>query len=202
MKNTDIIKDLLNISRLMYVSHLKMIDEYSDLIEYRLIGNKNEWGLVMLLPVAASSFDAKLYPEAKYIVYLAASNEHLIPQLINEIPKETDLVFKIHNPKYTSIIEKHFTISLKNAYFSYTCQSPIECKFCHDIIKSSLIDEQLLPLWAKNGYSESDIKKYFAHGASSFSIYKDSKPVSTCLIFHNCYNIWELGFQPSFYSTG
>jgi len=187
------VKELLNKERLIHVSHLKMLEEYENSIEYRLIEQDSIWGIVLLLPVASSAFDTEIYPEAKYIVYLASSDEHIIPELMKEIPNDKNLIFKIHRPIYKDVVEKQFPLIWKKAYLSYSCQSLDECEDYPDVIKSTCIDERLLPLWTKNGYSKSDIEKYFAKGASSFSIYKDNKPISTCLIFHNCYNIWEVG---------
>jgi len=177
----------------MHVSHLKMLEEYENSIEYRLIEQDSIWGIVLLLPVASSAFDTATYPEAKYVVYLASSDEQIIPELMKEIPNDKDLIFKIHRPIYKDVIEKQFPLIWKKAYLSYSCQSLDECENYPGVIKSACIDERLLLLWTKNGYSKSDIEKYFAKGASSFSIYKDNKPISTCLIFHNCYNIWEVG---------
>jgi len=193
MKELIRIKELLNKERLIHISHLKMLEEYENSIEYRLIEHGSNWGIVLLLPVASSAFDTETYPEAKYIVYLAGSDEQMIPELIKEIPNDKDLVFKIHKPIYKDAVEKQFPLIWKKAYLSYSCQSLDGHEDYPDVIKSARIDERLLPLWVKNGYTKSDIEKYFAKGASSFSIYKDNKPISTCLIFHNCYNIWEVG---------
>ncbi|MGE5614056.1 MAG: GNAT family N-acetyltransferase [Bacillota bacterium] len=187
------VKELLDTQRLIHVSHLKMLEEYENSIEFRLIEKENAWGGILLIPVASSSFDIAMYQEAKHIVYLAGSDEWIIHQLVKEIPSDKDLVFKIHNSALKDIVEKRFPLTWKKAYLSYTCHSLDEYENYLDVIRSTRIDKRLLPLWAKNGYSKSDIEKYFAKGASSFSIYKDNEPISTCLIFHNCYNIWEVG---------
>jgi len=187
------LKELLDAERFIHVSHLKMLEEYENTIEYRLIEDGSMWGVLLLLPVASSAFDAVIYPEARYVVYLACSDEQIIPELLKEIPNDKDLVFKIHRPIYRDIVGKQFPLIWKRAYLSYSCQSLDPCEDCPDVIKSACMDERLLPLWNKNGYAKSDIEKYFAKGASSFSIYKDNKPISTCLIFHNCYDIWEVG---------
>lgn len=170
-----------------------MIEQYEDCIEYRLFEQGNSWGIVLLLPVASSSFDTKMYPEAKYVVYLASSDEQIVPHLLTEIPNDKDMVFKLHKPIFKDAVEKQFPLIWNRTYLSYTCQSLNDYEDNPDIIKSDCIDESLLPLWAKNGYSRYDIENYFAKGARSFSIYKDNLPISTCLIFYNGYNIWEVG---------
>lgn len=193
MKELSRVKDLLNVNRLTYVSHLKMLEEYEDFIEYRLVEQDKSWGVVLLLPVNSSAFDTEMYPQAGYVVYLAGSDKQILSQLIKEIPDDVDLVFKIHDINYRDIIEKRFPLTWKKAYLSYSCKSPDTYEDYPDITESACIDDKLLPLWARNGYTINDIEKYFARGAKSFSVYKENRPVSTCLIFHNCYNIWEIG---------
>jgi len=99
----------------MHVSHLKMLEEYENSIEYRLIEQDSIWGIVLLLPVASSAFDTATYPEAKYVVYLASSDEQIIPELMKEIPNDKDLIFKIHRPIYKDVIEKQFPLIWKKA---------------------------------------------------------------------------------------
>jgi len=159
MNDINTIKELLNAEKLTYASHLKMIEEYEKFIEYRLIEQDNIWGIVLLLPAACSAFDAEMYPEAKYVVYLACSDERIIPQLIKEIPNDKDIVFKIHKPSYIDIIDKHFSLIWKRTYLSYTCKKQYVPEACSDVVKSSCIDEKLMSLWAKNRYSKSDIEK-------------------------------------------
>ncbi len=189
----DKVKELLSRDLFAHVSHLKMIEEYADCMEIKLFEQENSWGIVMLIPVSASSFDTEIYPEAEFIVYLAASDNQTIPQLLKEIPRDKDLVFKIHKPVFKDAIEKEFPLTWKRAYLSYSCRHIDDSEELSVVVKSTRLDEQLLPLWTENGYSRNDIEKYFANGACSFTIYMDGKPVSTCLIFHNCFNIWEVG---------
>lgn len=193
MKGLKRVRDLLSTERLINISHLKMLEEYKGSIEYRLIEQDNEWGVLLLLPVASSAFDTGMYPEARYVVYLACSDETIITQLMGEIPNDKDLVFKIHKSIYKDIVEKQFPLIWKKTFLSYSCKSLDKYDDYPGVIKASGMDESLLPLWAENGYSKSDIERYFSKGASSFTIYKDDRPISMCLIFHNCYNIWEVG---------
>ncbi|MNI79555.1 FR47-like protein [compost metagenome] len=58
---------------------------------------------------------------------------------------------------------------------------------------SEQLDERLLPLWAANDYSREEVAHYFKEGAFSISLFDDVAPLSTCLVFRNEEQIWEIG---------
>jgi RimJ/RimL family protein N-acetyltransferase len=186
------IRELLLADKMKYSSHLKMMEEYGDSMDCRLLRREGFWEAALLIPVSCSSFDMELYPDAKYIVYLAASGE-ITPEMLRCIPKDADLVFKTHDDICGRAVQSMFPAELRRALLSYT--SPAGARFaeCPEVARGDVLDEELLPLWRKNGYCREDIEKYFANGARSFSIHIGGKPASTCLIFHNCLDIWEVG---------
>jgi hypothetical protein len=186
------IRNLLLSDKMKYSSHLKMMEEYGSRMGCRFLRREGSWETALLIPVSCSSFDTELYPDANYIVYLAASGE-ITPEILRAIPRDADLVFKTHDEPCRRALQSAFPVELRRTLLSYT--SPAGARFAEypEVACGTVLDESLLPLWKKNGYCTEDIKKYFANGGNSFSIYSGGKPASTCLIFRNCLDIWEVG---------
>jgi len=175
-----------------YLSHLKMIEQYGDSIKYSLIEKQNEWALSLLIPTHVSSFDIAAYPEATYIVYIAASEENTAQDIINELPIHCSLVFKVGKPMEKRLITERFTTSFIKAFVSYSSNVSVNNKH-QNVMSASVINNALLPLWFDNGYDQESIENYFSKGAVSFSVFSGNVPLSTCIIFPSSQNIWEIG---------
>ncbi|MCL2773493.1 MAG: hypothetical protein FWD71_09100 [Oscillospiraceae bacterium] len=185
-----IIKFLLT-DEISYFSHFKMIEEYGDKIIYNLTEKQNDWAMSMLIPTKLSVFDIASYPSAEYIVYVAASNDELLRNIVRELPVNCRLVFKISKPNEKEIVMERLNLTFKRSYFSYFADKPINID-CTNVITALEIDESLVPLWLENGYDRKSIEKYFNNGAVSFSVYFDNVPLSTCFIFPSFGDIWEI----------
>lgn len=186
------VREMLLADKLRYSSHLKMMEEYGKWMECRLMRREGSWEAALLIPVSHSPFDKELYPNAVYAAYLAASGE-FSPGFPGLIPKGADLVFKTHDGPSSRAVRSAFPVERRRAFLSYTIPAGARFALCPEVARGAALDESLLPMWRKNGYCREDIERYFSNGARSFSVYMDGKPVSTCLIFPNCLDIWEVG---------
>ena len=54
------------------------------------------------------------------------------------------------------------------------------------------LDDTHADLYARNGYTSSELEHYFADGAQSFSIYEGLQPVCSCFVFRNFGAVWEI----------
>jgi RimJ/RimL family protein N-acetyltransferase len=187
------LKDLLRSNRLLYSSHLKMMEEYGGSIECRLAQSDCGWGAALLIPAACSPYDTELYPEAAAIVYLAGDGASILSHILSGLPRDKDLVFKTHNVESRRLAERAFPLEWRRALLSYTCAPGKSFPECPEVRRSGHMDERLLPLWMKNGYNRECAERYFANGAEAFSVFSHGEPVSTCLIFRNSLDIWEVG---------
>ena len=190
MKNR-ILRYLLT-DEISYSSHLKMIEQYGDKIEYNLLEKRNEWALSLLIPTYLSVFDISAYPEAEYIVYTAASGKKIAKDIFCEIPTDYHLVFKVTKPIEKELVKERFNPTFIKSFVSYSTDKPIKNDY-ERIISGSSLDEVLLPLWLENGYDRSSIENYFKKEAVSFSIFMDNKPLSTCFTFFSSEKILEIG---------
>lgn len=185
-------KELLLNDELTHLSHLKMLELYKDDLEIRLVEENDQWGLLLLIPVTVSPMDMLLYATAEYIVYLAGSEEILCP-MIQTLPKNKDLVFKLQSYAYKALVDKYYSIVWKKAFLSFTSYKSNSLADHSEVVKSETLNYQLLPLWADNENYKDKIVEYFKNGARAYSIIKEDTPISTCLVFKNANHIWEIG---------
>ena len=186
------ITNLLLTDEISYLSHLKMIELFGDRIIYQLLENSHGYALSLLIPTQLSNFDIVSYPNAKYIVYVAASEDNILRDIIHKIPTDCHLVFKVSKSGEKELIKELFNPIFIKSFISYSTDKPTE-NCCTNVVSDSTINELLLPLWFENGYDRSSIENYFNKGAVSFSVFSDNKPLSTCIIFPSSRNIWEIG---------
>lgn len=185
--------ELLEKDALTNITLLKMIECCADRIQSVILEEGRHWGVMLLLPAQSFPYDQRTYPEADYIVMMDYSSDSLFPRLMSFLPTEANLVFKLQREKYKSRLSELYPLQKARSFHSYT--SPSEARFLSDanVVISGTLDDRLLPLWSNNGYDRAEIEHYFANGASSFTIYREESPASTCLVFRNYKHVWEIG---------
>lgn len=193
MKQKNQIINYLRKEPLKNVSLLKMISSFHDVMEAQLVEVNDQWGVLLILPVTAYAYDHRVYPQADYIIYMDYSDPQVFPSLIQFLPLQANLVFKLQDAKYKEALSAHFSIRKVRGFYSYSIAEGLFFAKDEDVVISHTVDERLIPLWAVNHYSKSEIEEYFLSGACSMSIFQGNNPVSTCLAFRNEETIWEIG---------
>jgi len=69
------------------------------------------------------------------------------------------------------------------------------------VVVSTGFDERLMSSFRENGYTREEVERSFQQGSRAFSLFETDAaapagaavPVSTCFIFKNYENIWEIG---------
>ncbi|QSF42501.1 GNAT family N-acetyltransferase [Paenibacillus tianjinensis] len=192
MSHYDAIMRRLRSNPLKNVTPLKMMTAYHEVIDSCLIEQGEQWGILLLLPACSYSFDQKTYPEADVIVLMDYSSTEVVPAIVERIPREAKLVFKLQQEARIAI-QEYFPLHPVRCFYSYS--SVPGQSFIPDeaAVLSDQIDERLLPLWYSNGYTQEEIRHYFQDGAFSVALYDGHNPLSTCIIFRNEEQIWEIG---------
>lgn len=185
--------ELLERDMLTNVSLLKMIQSYPGLIECRFIEKGGHSGALLLLPTTALPYDRLTYPDADYAVFLDCTDVELIPELLPYIPAGSRVIFKLQRPSYARKLAEWCNLQKARSFYSYTSLSGATGSIDPHVVISGNAEANAMPLWLDNGYEEEEIRSYFQNGASSFTMYEDGLPVSSCLVFQNYKRIWEIG---------
>ena len=193
MGDIQLAKRLLATHLFENISLLKMLETYGDKLAVWLIRREERWGVLIVLPAKISAFDHMSYPEAESVIFVSGSDLDLIRRLVEELPRDKPLVFKVQRAEYKTILESQFPLVRKKAFYTFTCEHLLEIPHQGNVAVHDTIDDHVLPLWMENGYSLREIQNYFAKGAKAYALYCHGSPISTCLAFMNYRNIWEVG---------
>ncbi|WP_310828786.1 GNAT family N-acetyltransferase [Paenibacillus pedocola] len=192
MNQYDVIMRYLRSNPLKNVTPLKMMTAYRGFIDSYLIEQGEHWGILLLLPASCYSFDKKMYPGADSIVLMDYSSPELVPAIVEHIPRDAKLVFKLQQAARIAI-QENFPLHPVRSFYSYSTEPDQSFSPDEAAIVSEQIDERLLPLWYSNGYTLEEIRHYFQDGAFSVALYDGLTPLSTCIVFRNEEQIWEIG---------
>jgi GNAT superfamily N-acetyltransferase len=191
MKSLDEVVAYLKTDPFKYIVHLKMIDAYREHIIWHADQVGDQIGVMLLLPTKVSPFDAKTYPTSDWVVLLAASNPAVADQLVQHLPCQSNLIFKLVDDLSKAAVFRLFPAKRITAFISYTTHGDVFLAD-PDVVVSTELDERLLPCYQANGYTLPELLHFFRQGALSFSLYA-GEPRATCLVFKNYEQIWEIG---------
>ncbi|CQR56076.1 GNAT family N-acetyltransferase [Paenibacillus riograndensis] len=189
----DIIMEKLRRNPLKNITLLKMLTAYHQVMDSYLIQQKDNWGILLLLPADAFGYDLRTYPDADTIVLMDYNSLEVLPALIERLPKNTRLVFKLQEEPSILGLSELYPLHKVRRFYSYSAKPGMIFTSDGDTVLSEQLDERLLPLWAANGYSREEIMHYFEAGAFSVSLFEGNIPLSTCFVFRNEEQIWEIG---------
>ncbi|UQZ37024.1 hypothetical protein C2I18_27910 [Paenibacillus sp. PK3_47] len=174
------------------ITPLKMLTAYHQVMDSILIEQNKEWGILLLLPAKAFPYDQEAYPQADLVVMMDCSSPEVIPALVRRLPPDAKLVFKLQQENRIAV-QEHLSLQPVCSFYSYTASAGRHFPYDNESVLSETLHERLLPLWRANGYSSEELEHYFQEGAFSVSIFDGSAPLSTCFIFRNTEQIWEIG---------
>ncbi len=184
----------LNRNTLQHIVHLKMLAAYAPQIEAHYFAGGSARGVLLLLPTAASAYDAAAYPKTQYVVLIAADTPAITAQMPAYIPTTGNLIFKFTAAQDRAVLEKSRPLRRVTSFLSYTCAGP--ARFCQSkqVVISHQLEEKLLPLYQQSGYEAAEIAGYFKTGpAFSLAVYEQHQPVSVGLAYQNYGRVWEIG---------
>lgn len=176
MGQTELIMKYLRENPLKNVTPLKMMTAYHQVIDSYLVHQQEHWGILLLLPADAYSFDQRIYPNAEKIVLMDYSSPEVLPELLKRLPGEINLVFKIQEQTRISIAGQ-FPLHKVRCFYSYSSTAGQRFAPDAEAVLNEQMDDRLLPLWRANDYSKEEIEHYFADGAFSISIFRGDAPL-------------------------
>ncbi len=150
-------------------------------------------GVLLLLPGGASSFDRQNYPGTDYVVFIAATDPAILPELLRHVPTGRRLLFKLMDAQHHAGVGTLFSLQRVNAFVSYTAPPSKLFAAADGVTVSGKPDSACLDLYAGLGHSREELKTHFESGqARSYSVYEQDKPLASCFTFPNYGRIHEI----------
>ena len=173
---------------------LKTLHYYSHVIRCHFHEGPEAVGVLLLLPGGASSFDRQNYPGTDYVVFIAAPDPAILPELLQHVPRGKKLLFKLMDPRHNTLVQGFFGLDRVNAFVSYTAPPGKLYASVDGVTVSGMPGDACLDIYAALGHSREELKPRFANGqAISFTVYGNDRPLATCFTFPNYGKIYEIG---------
>jgi ribosomal protein S18 acetylase RimI-like enzyme len=173
---------------------LKTLFYYPHAIQCRFNEGPTAAGVLLLLSGGASSFDRQNYPGTDHVVFIAATEPAVLPELLAHVPRGQRLLFKLMDPRHNTVVRRFFSLELINAFVSYTASPDKLYASAEGVTASGMPGEACLDLYAALGHSREELGTRFAKGqALSFTVYGNDTPLATCFTFPNYGKIYEIG---------
>jgi ribosomal protein S18 acetylase RimI-like enzyme len=186
--------ELLEHDPLRNIVLLKTLSHYPEAIRCHLHEEPEAAGVLLLLPGGTSSFDRQNYPGTDHVVFIAATNPSVLPELLRHVPSGGSLLFKLRDPRQNALVGGFFSLERVNAFVSYT-EAPGKLYAAADgVTVAGMPGSACLDLYAAMGHSREELRTHFANGrALSFTVYENDKPLASCFTFPNYGTIYEIG---------
>lgn len=183
--------EYLKSNPLKHLATLKHLLLYQDKISINLIEDSFNWALLVKIPTEFLSYDSATYPYAKQAIFLNGVSDQLKYYLLEILP-EDNYILRLNEHLDLSVLEKRFQVIAGNSYVSYS-RSSIDDTYKNNIVQSNNeITDEAINIIARNGYTESELRKYFNNGAIWFGHIRNSIILSICFIYQNYGDVWEI----------
>jgi RimJ/RimL family protein N-acetyltransferase len=185
--------ELLEHDPLRNIVLLKTLFYYPSAIRYYFHEGPEAAGVLLMLPGGASSFDRQNYPGTDYVVFIAATHPAILPELLQHVPTQAKLLFKLIDPQHQAATAKFFSLERANAFISFTAPADKPFSISASVTVSGALDSACQDFYTAMGHSRDELKTHFESGqARSFTVYERDRPLASCFTFPNYRRIHEI----------
>lgn len=184
---------LLDDDPFRHIMTLKSLVAYPETAETRLLKDHAGWALLTLLPTSESAYDRNEYPDTDYIVTLDGDDAGKKGELLKTLPPAC-MIVKSYEPQTVAVLTGSYGARQCKSFISFTdIDAASQVSGGEGVEESTDFDEEVLALFARNGYEAEEVKGYEAQGARWFGVRSGSRLAAACMVFPNYEDIWEVG---------
>ena len=174
-----------------HLSTLKYLSLYQDRLTISLVEDTQKWAVLVTIPAEILSYDTVTYPKANKAIFLNGTSEQLKYRLLDALPRN-NYILRLNEDLDLSNLENRFETKEGNSFISYSCSTFNDSAMDIMVHGNTHITDEAIDIIKRNGYSESEIRKYFDNGAVWFGLTINDKIRSVCFIYQNYGAIWEI----------
>jgi RimJ/RimL family protein N-acetyltransferase len=172
---------------------LKHLEAYPDHTTVHRVERDGGAATMVLLEVAASAYDLRTYPDARYAALISSDGADLTRALIEAVPRREGIVFKLSSDADRDVVASTFPrLQRTTSVLSFT-GGP-------DFTRDDAVRITTTPSEATFDYFESqkhgrDWLDPLLRSGRAFAgvLGPDEKPLAVCFAFENYRRIWEIG---------
>lgn len=199
MDATDAIQTYLKTDLMRHLVHLKYLHIYADALNVHVAQTETGGidGLMLAHRTEVVFWDAESYPDSELVLLPTASTLKSAQTLLTLAQSQyggfQNLVLKFCDEQTRTVFARAFELNYAKATLSFTCDSCQPDDSLDDVMISHRVDNPLAALYARNGYTRAAVDQFFADGALAFTLYTDSAPACSCMVYRNFERVWEIG---------
>jgi GNAT superfamily N-acetyltransferase len=182
-----------------------MLNSYGDAMTMTLHRDGPDWALLSLLPVRASDWDRKMYPDAEYIAFVEGSSSALKLGMLEKLP-DCRLVVKTGDPRVQEFLSRRPGAARVTSFRSFTTGPESEkARGTPGALPEEGRDDTPWHLFALNGYEPDELRRYFENGARWFGCRLGDGLRAACFVYQNYKEVWEIAgvyTEPAFRRRG
>jgi GNAT superfamily N-acetyltransferase len=176
---------------LKHILHLKMLMHHGHLVETTHVVEGAAEGSLLLFPTTALSYDHHHYGEYALVAMPVADSPQLLGALLDHIPR-AGVVFKVVQDADAALIEARFVGARVRVFLNFTAAEAAAFSPDPDVLFSTQLNVELIEAFGRNGYTPTELTRFFADGGQALSITEEGHPVAVGLLYRNFDHIWEI----------
>jgi RimJ/RimL family protein N-acetyltransferase len=172
---------------------LKHIEAFREHVSVIQESARQGVGTLVLLDTRASAYDRETYPEAALAAMISSDSPSLTRTLMNSVPKQHNVVFKLANDADRDVVADHFPIDRATSFLSFTADA-IAFAVDEEVAISSSVSDEVLRLFETQGHPRGWLRPLLSSDrAFACVLERDGDPLSACFAFANYRQVWEVG---------
>ncbi|MBX3503724.1 MAG: GNAT family N-acetyltransferase [Alphaproteobacteria bacterium] len=172
---------------------LKHLDAYPDHTTLHRVERDGGAATMVLLEVAASAYDLRTYPGARYAALISSDGPDLTRELIEAVPRKEGVVFKLSSDADRDVVALSFPhLQRTTAVLSFTCDPEF---VRDDSVRTTMTPSDAVFACFESQKHGRDWLKPLLHTGRAFICVTgpDEQPHAVCFAFENYRRIWEIG---------
>ncbi len=153
-------------------------------------------GFLVVLDAAATSWDRRTYPAARFVVLVASDGPDLTRALLGHVPRGTGLVFKLDGEADREAVAETVALERRMQILSFTAP-PAELAGLAadpDVRIGPVPGEAAFALFAAQDHARDWLAPMLADGRAFACVAGPAaSPLAVCFAYENWSRVWEIG---------
>lgn len=172
---------------------LKHLEAYPDHTTVHRVERDSGAATMVLLEVAASAYDARTYPDARYAALITSDGADLTRELIRAVPQREGVVFKLSSDTDRDVIGSVFPrMQRTTAVLSFTGGPGFTRD--SDVRTTTTPSDAVFDYFESQKHGRSWLEPLLQSARAFVCVLgPDEQPYAVCFAFENYRKIWEIG---------
>jgi GNAT superfamily N-acetyltransferase len=175
---------------------LKHLQGYAGHTRLHHVADGDRNGFLVVLDAAATSWDRRTYPAARFIVLISSDGPDLTRALLDHVPRGVGLVFKLAGEAHRDAVEGRFALERRMSILSFTAPPPelADLPVEPDIRVGPDPGDAAFALFAAQDHARDWLQPMLDTGRAFACVAGPAAaPRAVCFAYENWPGVWEIG---------